>query len=176
METLVGAVVLHEVVDKSLREVETSAGVALQSAWGHALTSRWTNGTWYHFCMGRQCRVALLNSGRDRSCVGISFPTGVTPTAGKVRLKSCDCPAKSLPPMAWHPSCVLSHLGTAFSLEVTGCVSCGSFYQSLHCEILSFPPPSTAVVPHHCLACAIATALTDCGFSSRSVGSLYLCY
>lgn len=209
METLVGAVVFHEVVDKTLgllqqrgnlfapkmlpryeesnlspessqsspRGVESSAGVALQSAWGYALTLRWDGWDLVPFVHGRPCRVALLNNGRDRSCVGISFPTGVIPTAGKVRLKSCDCPAKSLPPMAWHSSFVLSHLGTAFSLEVTGCVSCGSFYQSLHCDILSFPPPSTAVVPHHCLACAIATAFTDCGlFIQVCVLWVWLCW
>lgn len=174
IETLVGAAVLPEVLDKTLgllqefgcwfapkmllryeesnlspessqnppREVEISAGIALLSEWGYALTPRWDRWDLVPFLHAQiMQRIALLNSGRDRSCVGITFPTGVTPTAGKARVKSCDCPAKGLPLTAWHPPFVPSHSGAGFPLEVTGYVSCGSFYQSLHCDILSFPPP-----------------------------------
>lgn len=111
------------------REVETSAGVALLGEWGYALILRWDRCDLVPFLHGQTMhRVALLNTGRDRSCVGISLPKGVTPTAGKVRLKSSGCPA--FPLMALHPSFVLSHSGTGFFLEVTGYMSCGSFYQS----------------------------------------------
>lgn len=147
------------------REVETSAGVALLSEWGYALILRWDRWDLVPFLHGQTMRrVALLNTSRDRSCVGIFLPKGVTLTAGKVRLKSCDCPA--FPLMAWCPSFVLSHSGTGFSLEVTGYMSCGSFYQSLHYDILSFLPFSTIfqqLSVHHCLACTTATAFTHRG-------------
>lgn len=125
-EILVGAIVLPEVLDKTLgllqecgswfapemlpryeesnlspessqnppREVETSAGVGLLSEWGYTLILRWDRWDLVPFLHGQTMRrVALLNTSRDRSCVDISLPKGVTPTAGKVRLKSCDCPA-----------------------------------------------------------------------------------
>lgn len=135
------------------RELETSAGITLLSEWGYVLTSRWDRWNLVRCLHGQTMqRVVLLNSDRNRSCVGISFLKGVTQTAGKVRLKSCDCPARPSP-HGMAPFFCPQPSRAGFSLEVTGYVSCGSFSQSLHCDILSLPAsPLTAVIPPHCLA------------------------